>query len=139
MSTKHTHTHVICMTGNRGKDYDKDRQEQTWVQWKLKCKCQQAWVCLRLAVCFCYLLEMMAGLLWSLPELGVAGEFAWLACADTLAASTAVLTAYRFASSWNLPMFFLYRILLLPNQFETWSETTPIRQIFMNSLLIQLH
>ncbi len=27
------------------------------------------------------------------PELGVAGEFAWLACADTLAASTAVLTA----------------------------------------------
>lgn len=27
------------------------------------------------------------------PELGVAGELAWLACADTLAASTAVLTA----------------------------------------------
>lgn len=29
----------------------------------------------------------------AVPELGVAGELAWLACADTLAASTAVLTA----------------------------------------------
>lgn len=35
----------------------------------------------------------------AVPELGVAGELAWLACADTLAASTAVLTAQRFASS----------------------------------------
>lgn len=29
----------------------------------------------------------------TVPEVGVAGELAWLACADTLAASTAVLTA----------------------------------------------
>lgn len=34
-------------------------------------------------------------------------------------ALTAVLAAYMLASSWNLPMFFLYRILLLPNQFDT--------------------
>lgn len=27
------------------------------------------------------------------------------------------------ASSWNFPMFFLYRILLLPNQLETWRFT----------------
>ena len=31
----------------------------------------------------------------------------------------AVFAAYKFASSWNFPMFFLYRIRLLPNQFET--------------------
>lgn len=44
---------------------------------------------------------------------------AWLPWADTLVALTAVLAAYMLASSWNLPMFFLYRILLLPNQFDT--------------------
>lgn len=32
----------------------------------------------------------------------------------------AFLAAYKLASSWALPMFFLYRIRLLPNQFETW-------------------
>lgn len=52
-------------------------------------------------------------------ELGVDGEFAWLPWADTLVALTAVLAAYMLASSWNLPMFFLYRILLFPNQFDT--------------------
>lgn len=57
-----------------------------------------------------------------LPELGVVGELAWLFCtaaAAACAAFTAVLAAYRFASSWNLPIFFLYRILLLPNQLDT--------------------
>lgn len=52
-------------------------------------------------------------------ELGVEGEFAWLPCEDALAALTAVLAAYMLASSWNLPMFFLYLILLFPNQLET--------------------
>lgn len=37
-------------------------------------------------------------------------------------ALTAVLAAYMLASSWNLPMFFLYRILLLPNQFDTCGD-----------------
>lgn len=57
-----------------------------------------------------------------LPELGVVGELAWLFCtaaAAACAAFTAVLAAYRLASSWNLPIFFLYRILLLPNQLDT--------------------
>lgn len=57
-----------------------------------------------------------------LPELGVVGELAWLFCtaaAAACAAFTAVLAAYRLASSWNLPMFFLYRIRLLPNQLDT--------------------
>lgn len=124
------------------KDLMMGRREQTGrqetevktrdVAWKnslMKCKSE----IVISSVWFYCLLEMMGGLLCTLPELGVAGEFAWLACADTLAASTAVLTAYRFASSWNLPMFFLYRILLLPNQFETWRETTPIRQQFHHS------
>ena len=52
-------------------------------------------------------------------EFGVAGEFAWLPCEETLAAFTAVLAAYMLASSWNFPMFFLYRILLFPNQLDT--------------------
>ena len=56
-------------------------------------------------------------------EFGVDGEFAWLPWADTLVALTAVLAAYMLASSWNLPMFFLYRILLFPNQFDTWWNT----------------
>lgn len=57
-----------------------------------------------------------------LPELGVVGELAWLFCtaaAAACAAFTAVLAAYRLASSWNLPIFFLYRIRLLPNQLDT--------------------
>lgn len=60
--------------------------------------------------------------MWCLPELGVVGEFAWLFCAATAAACaafTAVLAAYRLASSWNLPIFFLYRMRLLPNQLDT--------------------
>lgn len=60
-----------------------------------------------------------------LPELGVVGELVWLFCtaaATACAAVTAVLAAYRLASSWNLPMFFLYRILLLPNQLDTWGR-----------------
>lgn len=60
-----------------------------------------------------------------LPELGVVGELAWLFCtaaAAACAAFTAVLAAYRLASSWNLPIFFLYRILLLPNQLDTCVE-----------------
>lgn len=39
---------------------------------------------------------------------------AWLASFD----------AYRFASSWALPMFFLYRIRLFPNQLLTCEEKT---------------
>ena len=31
----------------------------------------------------------------------------------------AAFAAYIAASSWALPMFFLYLILLLPNQFDT--------------------
>lgn len=65
--------------------------------------------------CFVYMQEC-------LPELGVVGELAWLFCtaaAAACAAFTAVLAAYRLASSWNLPIFFLYRILLLPNQLDT--------------------
>lgn len=65
-----------------------------------------------MCVCVCVMSECV-------PELGVAGELAWLACEETLAASTAVFTAYRFASSWNFPMFFLYLILLFPNQLDT--------------------
>ena len=56
------------------------------------------------------------------PEFGVAGELAWLACEDTLAASTAVFTAYRLASSCNFATFLLYRILLFPNQLATWES-----------------
>ncbi len=52
-------------------------------------------------------------------EFGVDGELAWLPCATTLAAVTAVLAAYMLASSWNFPMFFLYRIRLFPNQLDT--------------------
>lgn len=37
----------------------------------------------------------------------------------TADAAAAVFAAYKFASSWALPMFFLYRILLFPNQLET--------------------
>lgn len=55
-------------------------------------------------------------------ELGVEGEFAWLPWADTLAAFTAVLAAYMLASSWNFPIFFLYRIRLFPNQLDTWPK-----------------
>lgn len=34
-------------------------------------------------------------------------------------APAAFLAAYKFASSWALPMFFLYLILLFPNQLDT--------------------
>lgn len=53
------------------------------------------------------------------PEFGVAGELAWLAWEDTLAADFLV---YRLASSWSFDMFFLYRILLFPNQLATWES-----------------
>lgn len=58
------------------------------------------------------------------PEFGVVGELVWLfwtAAATACAAVTAVFAAYRLASSWNFPMFFLYLILLLPNQLDTCS------------------
>lgn len=66
--------------------------------------------------------EQSQGLPVSPAEFGVEGEFAWLPCEDALAALTAVLAAYMLASSWNLPMFFLYLILLFPNQLETWAD-----------------
>lgn len=66
--------------------------------------------------------RVVGGSVSSPAELGVEGELAWLPWADTLVALTAVLAAYMLASSWNLPMFFLYRILLLPNQFETCGD-----------------
>lgn len=52
-------------------------------------------------------------------EFGVEGELAWLPWVETLVAVAAVLAAYMLASSWNLPMFFLYLILLFPNQLDT--------------------
>lgn len=55
-------------------------------------------------------------------ELGVEGELAWLPWAEALVALTAVLAAYMLASSWNFPMFFLYRIRLFPNQLDTCSR-----------------
>lgn len=67
----------------------------------------------------CPIAEQSQGLPVSPAEFGVEGEFAWLPCEDALAALTAVLAAYMLASSWNLPMFFLYLILLFPNQLET--------------------
>lgn len=70
----------------------------------------------------CLIAEQSQGLPVSPAEFGVEGEFAWLPCEDALAAFTAVLAAYMLASSWNLPMFFLYLILLFPNQLETWAD-----------------
>lgn len=51
---------------------------------------------------------------WRLPAGGDA-----MPAALTAAAAAAVLAAYRLASSWALPIFFLYLIRLLPNQFDT--------------------
>lgn len=77
------------------------------------------------------------GLPVSPAEFGVEGEFAWLPCEDALAALTAVLAAYMLASSWNLPMFFLYLILLFPNQFETWANKQQNVDYLSCSLSIQ--
>ena len=41
------------------------------------------------------------------------------------AAEAAALAAYMLASSWALTMFFLYLILLLPNQLLTWDTEIP--------------
>lgn len=70
----------------------------------------------------CLVADQSQGLPVSPAEFGVEGEFAWLPCEDALAAFTAVLAAYMLASSWNLPMFFLYLILLFPNQLETCAD-----------------
>lgn len=62
-------------------------------------------------------------LLQYLPaEFGVEGELAWLPWVETLVALAAVLAAYMLASSWNFPIFFLYLILLFPNQLDTWKN-----------------
>lgn len=37
------------------------------------------------------------------------------------------------ASSWNLPMFFLYLILLFPNQLETWADKKIKQRALLNS------
>lgn len=76
---------------------------------------------------YVYIYSLFVYIQECLPELGVVGELAWLFCtaaAAACAAFTAVLAAYRLASSWNLPIFFLYRILLLPNQLDTcvWKQ-----------------
>ena len=38
----------------------------------------------------------------------------------------AFFAAYRFASSCAFPIFFLYRIRLFPNQFDTWNTNRPV-------------
>lgn len=50
-------------------------------------------------------------------------------------APAAFLAAYKLASSCALPMFFLYRMRLLPNQLETW-ET--LKNIKCYILMLQL-
>lgn len=66
-------------------------------------------------------------------EFGVEGELAWLPWVETLVALAAVLAAYMLASSWNFPIFFLYLILLFPNQLDTCE--TVIEHFFANSSL----
>lgn len=56
------------------------------------------------------------------PKPGVDGQRARLLGPPASEVSAAALAAYMLASSRNFPMFFLYRILLLPNQLETWTH-----------------
>ena len=46
-----------------------------------------------------------------------------ISLSPSLSAAAAVFAAYKLASSWALPMFFLYLIRLLPNQLETYRHT----------------
>jgi len=61
-------------------------------------------------------------------------------CEDASAArDAAVFARYMLASSCTLPMFFLYRIRLLPNQLVTYSTELSLASCLINAQPLPAH